>query len=207
MSTSSVQSPGATTPAIRRGAGNGQCSARGLGAATAGVLALLSVIIFAEVVGGAEAKAGADKAPATKPAQPATQPVKKVFRTVFKPGKRATQKTSWSGLFRRAGAEERDLMALVTAYLGDKFPVTLAGSKEPLFWGEMVDGNDDKVQLRVTRPDGTKQVLELARDKAVEVEVGDRVFRLAYSSTSVAAEEQPVVDHVTIIVNHRPKAE
>jgi hypothetical protein len=164
-----------------------------------GLVAALALSFACPLAGAAEKRA---EKPATRPA---TRPAGKVFRAMFAPGKRATGKTSWSGLARLAGSRDGELTAFVTTYLGDKFPVTIAGAKEPLFWGEMIGGDDDKLELRMTRPDGTKQVLELPRDRAVEFEVGEKAFKLAYASTSVEAERQPVWDHATIIVTHRPK--
>ena len=168
-------------------------------AVAAGLVSALAFPVACPLTGAAEKKAE------NATTRPATKPAGKVFRTLFVPGKRATGKTSWSGLARLAGGGGNELTAFVTAYLGDKFPVAIAGTKEPLFWGEMVGGDDEKLEMRMTRPDGTKQVLELVRDKAVEFEVGEKAFKLAYASTSVEAERQPVWDNATIIVTHRPK--
>jgi beta-lactamase regulating signal transducer with metallopeptidase domain len=199
-------------PAGEQGAGT-----RGaVGAASLALLVLAALLSLGTppvaTAGDAGAKGGAPAAAATtrpsgaatRPAAAATQPAQKNFRTIFKPGPRKAGKTHWTRLFRPQEGDGKVLMAIITAYLGDPFPVSRVGQKETLFTAEMTDGNDDRVQVQVTRPDGTKQALELVRDKPVKITVAGQVYRLAYSSTQVAAVEQPVWDNVTIFITHHP---
>ena len=137
-------------------------------------------------------------------AEPAAQPASKqrTVRRIFRPTAEVAKGASWSQLFHMSGSGDKNLLtALVTAHLGDQFPVQKDG--KTLFEVRVAAGNDEQIVVEVLARD-RKTTHTLVRDKPVQVEVDGRKFTLQYGSTVVASEEPQVfADDVHLSISHR----
>ena len=118
-------------------------------------------------------------------------------REIFRPTTRNSGKTHWSGLYKSAGLKGR--MMIVHAHRGDRWPVTVAGSKQPLFHAELIDGNDKKVELKIV--DGNQEMwIVLQLDESHELVFAGKKLSFNYGTTMVKGTETQHVDHAVISV-------
>ncbi|MEZ6071175.1 MAG: carboxypeptidase-like regulatory domain-containing protein [Pirellulales bacterium] len=145
-----------------------------------------------------------------EPADGAADSGKTAHRVAFTATLGIEDRTSWTALAPSTPVEGKpNYMLIAQVTLGGQFPVVLNDEKLPahgkeLFTIKMTRGNDDVLDVLVTKPDGEEEQIELVRDKSIDVRVGDETYNLSYSTTTVAADQPAETDKATIIVSWRP---
>lgn len=168
-----------------------------------GVPVLSELPVVGDLFGVEARKPGAaDAEKATPKAEGKAASKQRTVRRIFRPTAEVAKGASWSQLFHMSGSGDKNLLtALITAHLGDKFPVQKDG--KTLFEVRVAAGNDEQIVVEVLASD-RKTTHTLIRDKPVQVEVDGRKFTLQYGSTVVASEEPQVfADDVHLSISHR----
>ncbi|MEX2175649.1 MAG: M56 family metallopeptidase [Pirellulaceae bacterium] len=148
----------------------------------------------------------ADNEPAAATAPEKNATAQRAVRQIFRPTTTGIGDTSWSGLFEsKALGNKGELMMMVSAHRGDRWPVSIAGTKEKLFEVELIDGDDKQVELKILA-DAEERRLVLKLDRAEKLKLAGREFSFSYGTSMVEGDEPQYVDFAHLIITMRTAA-